>query len=289
MEAHLEISKKSIVSKLKSKKTDKEKEKEKETIINEEHIEALIKGKSLASLCIKNGKLEDEPAIIALLVKEGKSKYECSSPGCNVGMNWKKKPIKLILARKNGKPKDLRLENIELVCPNCFVQSYGVSILKEIVKPKLIVCRICGYDKVGFLGEPYRSSKYCGICFKKLQEGSNTINSQVRSEMLLYKSIEEATTGIKTELTLENENKLIDDFTELTHTNTSTDLNDIAMMLNSSSSSSSIIKPKYKPKYTPHRPNSQSNSDDTTSIKISSINEINLSSLDDVFEEISKS
>lgn len=282
----------SSISTIKSKKIPtlvkgKSKALEKQTVINEEKIETLIQGQTLDKLCIKNGKLENEPIIIALLIKENKMKYECAAPSCNVIMNWKKKPIELILVRKNGKPKDLRIENIELQCPNCFVQSYGCSLLKEIMVPKMIVCRICGYDKVGFLGEPYRSSKYCSVCFKKLQEGQQTINSQVKSEMLLYKSIEEATTGVKTNLTPENETKILDGLTELTHTNTSIDMNEIAIMLDSSFNSSSSFTGKTK---SYNKPKSKQLINTTNSnIKISSIHDINMSSLDEEFEAISKS
>lgn len=44
---------------------------------------------------------------------------------CNMEPLWNKKPIEFLIFRKNGNKMDNTLENIKILCPNCFSQESG--------------------------------------------------------------------------------------------------------------------------------------------------------------------
>lgn len=54
------------------------------------------------------------------LLKEGLKEHKCER--CCL-TKWNKKPIPLELSHKNGINDDHRLENLELICPNCHAQT----------------------------------------------------------------------------------------------------------------------------------------------------------------------
>ena len=49
--------------------------------------------------------------------KEGIKKRKCEL--CGQGEEWNGKHMSLILDHINGNPNDNRLENLQIVCPNC--------------------------------------------------------------------------------------------------------------------------------------------------------------------------
>lgn len=71
--------------------------------------------------------VEDRPQtsrnhLKARLIEEGILKNVCND--CGMGTNWNGKLLVLHLDHINGKPKDNRLENLQLLCPNCHSQTH---------------------------------------------------------------------------------------------------------------------------------------------------------------------
>lgn len=54
------------------------------------------------------------------LLKEGIKQHKCET--CK-NTEWNEKPIPLELSHKNGNNSDHRLENLEMICPNCHAQT----------------------------------------------------------------------------------------------------------------------------------------------------------------------
>lgn len=52
------------------------------------------------------------------LLEEGLKEHKCENPTCGL-TEWQGKPIPLELHHINGNNKDNRLENLQLLCPNC--------------------------------------------------------------------------------------------------------------------------------------------------------------------------
>jgi hypothetical protein len=57
---------------------------------------------------------------------------------------WNKKPLDLLVYRKNKKPSDNRLENLMLLCPNCYSQTSPQNLWIKLNKSKMLVCIDCG-------------------------------------------------------------------------------------------------------------------------------------------------
>lgn len=85
------------------------------------------------------------------LVTEGLKEYKCEQCGCNG--EWCGKPITLELHHINGNHYDNRLENLQILCPNCHSQTpthkrrknQNVMIPKSQQRKKHeCICEICG-------------------------------------------------------------------------------------------------------------------------------------------------
>lgn len=77
--------------------------------------EYLVKGVKVSSFKLKNRLLE-----------EGIKEYKCENPECGLS-EWHGKPIPLELHHINGDNTDNRLENLQILCPNChaFTDNYS--------------------------------------------------------------------------------------------------------------------------------------------------------------------
>lgn len=98
----------------------------------------------------KNSHLRDR------LIKEGIKEYKCENPNCGLS-EWLGKPISLQLHHINGNNSDNRIENLQLLCPNCHSQTenYGGKNIK--IEKKKHYCPKCGR-------EMYKGAKLCSKC-----------------------------------------------------------------------------------------------------------------------------
>lgn len=117
------------------------------------------------------------------LLKEGIKAHKCEK--CN-NTKWNNEPIALELHHINGDRNDNRLENLQLLCPNCHaqtdhyrgknqirykkeVQEFKSDIeLKEIYEQKKEVKRLKQDKKIKQRNRSQKESRYCKICGKEL-------------------------------------------------------------------------------------------------------------------------
>ena len=102
--------------------------------IKKDTSEYLIKGSKITSFKLKNK-----------LLKEGYKEHKCENPECGL-TEWHGKSIPLELHHINGDNTDNRLENLQLLCPNChsLTDTYGGKNQK--INATKRYCKTCGKE-----------------------------------------------------------------------------------------------------------------------------------------------
>jgi hypothetical protein len=89
------------------------------------------------------------------LLKEGLKKRRCEI--CGQGEEWRGRRMSLILDHINGVPNDHRIENLQIVCPNCAATLDTHCGRKNRKQAPMRCCRRCGQEFVA----KYRQHRYC--------------------------------------------------------------------------------------------------------------------------------
>ena len=92
------------------------------------------------------------------LLREGYKEYKCENPECG-RTEWNGKPIPLELHHINGINTDNRLENLQLLCPNCHAQTDNYSGKNQKLNIQKRYCKKCGKELKEY--QYVYCSKYC--------------------------------------------------------------------------------------------------------------------------------
>jgi len=93
------------------------------------------------SFIFKNKKINDNELKAYILTNKLVQNY-CSK--CKMKPFWQKKPLDFILNRKNEIYNDNNLENLELLCPNCYSQNNKkTSLFTKMCRENISHCIIC--------------------------------------------------------------------------------------------------------------------------------------------------
>lgn len=96
------------------------------------------------------------------LIREGLKKNECENPRCPCKNGyWLDNPLVCQLHHINGDSSDNRLENLQMLCPNCHSQTENYC--GQANKAPKYFCEICGKEK------KTKTARYCPECAAKLK------------------------------------------------------------------------------------------------------------------------
>ena len=83
---------------------------------------------------------------------------------CNIDPLWNKKPLDFLLDRKNNNILDNSIENLRLLCPNCFSQiKKKKTIFKTSIKSDGILCVNCN-KRIKYKTSNHKGTK----CFEEI-------------------------------------------------------------------------------------------------------------------------
>ena len=146
---------------------------------------------NINDILIKNSPYRKTSNLKKRLYKEGLKKRECEL--CGQNEEWKGKKMSLILDHINGDPMDNRLENLQIVCPNCNATlpthcrgnrkkkpTHDQCECGKKKKIKSKICKTCNYKNLGkgkkkHNNQQYKQTTYnCTKCNKSLSDKRET-------------------------------------------------------------------------------------------------------------------
>jgi hypothetical protein len=114
----------------------------------------------LSEILIENSKFKNSSHLKNRLYKEGIKDRKCEK--CEQTENWRGKKMSLILDHINGNPTDNRLENLQILCPNCNATTETFSKGHKKLKKQEENKNFCSCGK-----EINKNSKNCINCIDK--------------------------------------------------------------------------------------------------------------------------
>ena len=172
---------------------------------NEETIEYFSKDilGDVKKICVPNSSFNNDTALLCLLLKlQTFKEYKCVEKKCKTGKTWLGNPIQLLIHRKNGKMHDLSINNLELICANCYIAKYGLDLFVKVISKTIYTCTYCGYPLSNFTNSK-KKERICMSCESKIMTSGYF---QQRSKFIdqLSDTIDEASTLKKDEFTSSN-------------------------------------------------------------------------------------
>ena len=140
-----------------------------------------VKPKSLNEILCKNSFYKSY-SLKKRLLAEGYKEYKCENPECGL-TEWYGKPIPLELHHINGDPTDNRIENLQLLCPNCHAQTDNFRGKNKSNHKNEIECNINRYELISKEEsrlfrlqhrrknkeiKPEKAKRYCKQCKKEI-------------------------------------------------------------------------------------------------------------------------
>ena len=127
------------------------------------------------TIFIKHSKITKDELIKYNIIKHNIIPYKCSGKSCPTTKTnmWRRKPIYLILFRKNNIQKDCRPCNLQLICPNCYCLEYGAQSFEKMRKTFSKKCLSCDYP---IKAEMAHTTNYCYVCTKNIERISKQYN-----------------------------------------------------------------------------------------------------------------
>lgn len=135
---------------------------------------------NIKDICVKKSQFRNDTVLLCLLFKANIfTEYRCNIKKCKTAKTWLTKPIQLLINRKNGRMEDLTIQNLELICPNCFIVLYGIDLFQKTVNQTIYKCKICNFPLNKF-SNIKKKQGYCLACESKI------INSTYYSKQSEY-------------------------------------------------------------------------------------------------------
>ena len=114
---------------------------------------------TLEEIMVENSTYSNMTKFKSRLIKANLIEYKCSCCGIT---EWNGKPLTLQLHHINGNNRDNRLENLQMLCPNCHSQTDNYC--GQANKAAKYFCELCGAEK------KTKAARYCPKCAAKMAQ-----------------------------------------------------------------------------------------------------------------------